>query len=638
METKFNISDIIRYMLIGLFFTFSSILIYCVYSDISFIGYLKKILSSSSDASGLSMMVLLLLMFYFFGVVIQGVSKLFISFYFWSKRKMKGINSKTNYQKKLIRPLYHILYGLFYRITPEARCFSLKRQNRLDVPEWIKISKNPPKLMEHIKLSMEIRGIALNINEYFHFSVLFQGIYMSSIILFIPSIALFIWGFAGALQLIIIFAITGCISYLLSSVYATRAIMTLDIKKEALEIDVSKNMRKIGIQQVHVLIRTCRPKPREAKTDRDIIEYQLKYLEEAIVSVGNQDYYSINILLLGERYCVDIDKKVKEILEREQYKDKLSIHYCFERKRGIAHSSRSIRNHILDIVDDNDIIMFLNDDDFFYRNNAISEIVYRMNSLNANLCLSAFNINSKKDDNIVIKNGRLHNALVKKISRYNKAVTKDDQSLWHFASTISWTKIYRANLLRQLNNITKEIKDSELKELVAFEDFMDYLVFLLKDIKVTAVSEPVYSYRKHDKGNTHKRDINAFKKLRIGYLHIVNEVAKLVHTCNDQGQCDSLFKDGINSSKRIKSVMCDNINVENYLGLKIYEITGIVEQFVASNMLDLSKEINPGKDKQTPREWFMDVCKEKIKGDKDIYWDKARFDERVAELENFEFR
>lgn len=654
MESKFNISDIIRYMLIGLFFFFSLLCIYCTHIDMSPLEWGKDIFTSSSSFNGFSIMILLLLCFYLLGITIQGVSKMLTtSLYFVMRKKEKERSF-----------LGKICNYLFFRITPESRCLELKRQERLDVPEWIKISKDPPRLMEYIKLNIEMKQPSLNMNEYFHFNELFQGIYVSSIILFfisagIAGVDLYNYfsgdtsvSFYPFLKMTLLFVPSAILSYILSCIYASRGIMTLDIRKKALDIDISKSMQKIGIQQVHVLIRTHRIKPRAGRESQDLKhEDQLKYLNEAITSVGDQDYHHINILLLGDCYCANIDAMVKERLDK--YGDKLSIQYCFEKESSVAESSRSIRNQILDIANSDDIIMFLNDDDFFYRKNAVSEIVYRMNSLNANLCLSAFNVNSQKDDNIVIKNGRLHNTLVRKLSRHDKAVTQKDKSLWHFASTISWTKIYRAGLLNELNNITKEINDSSLKDLVAFEDFMDYLVFLFDDIRVTAVGEPVYSYRKHDKGNVHKRDQASFEKLRIGYLHIVKEIVELVLHPNKNDKdyterANRLFKDGASSCDRIKSSMVSGLEIKDvhkYLGLKIYEISDIIERFVAAGSLELK-----GIAKDSCKEWFVGLCKEQIGSEVGLFWEKnveeikgelseglLYFEDMESELESFEF-
>jgi hypothetical protein len=646
MENKFNISDIIRYMLIGFFFTVSLILIYCVYSDISLIKILNNSFLQSDSVNGFPFVVLFLLFFYFTGIIIQGINKMFTNSFLseiYQRRKKQQQKGIPNHIKRLGYKLY---YWLFFRFTPDAWSHTLKRRDLLNVPKWIKISKNPSKIMEHIKLSMELKGTTLNINEYFHFSELFQGLYISSIILTTISITGILltgtndinnWGqnllYNKKHLLTLSFFFSAALSYKLSSVYAKRAIMTLDIKKEALDLDVSKNIKKTGIQQVYILIRTHRPNLQD-KSKEDIINYQLGYLNNAIRSVGDQDYYHMNILLLGEIYCDKVDSMVKEL--STEYINKLYIQYCFEKETGIAQSSRSIRNQILDITDDDDIIIFLNDDDFFCRNNAISEVVYRMNSLNANLCLTAFNINSQKDGNIVIENGRMHNTLVRKLSQCSKAITQKEKSLWHFASTISWTKIYRAKLLNKLNNITKEIKESEFEKLTAFEDFMDYLVFLLDDIKVTAVGEPVYSYRKHNKGNNnHKRNKESFKNLRIGYLRIVKEIAELVYNPeNQEARCNKLFKRGVSSKDHIKSNIyekMDIMNVYRYLGFKIHEIAEVVKKSEKEGYL--TPENLNGKDS---KEWFISLCKaQEHLGDREsLYWEERRMDNNATETTN----
>ncbi|MDH6305463.1 hypothetical protein M2459_001916 [Parabacteroides sp. PF5-5] len=660
MESKFNISDIIRYMLIGLFFTLSAVFLHWAYSDFSLIDYLKNLLFFLGEVSNFSIMFLLLLIFYLLGIIIQGVNKMIISFCVDLEIQEERDDIKFSSCKRFI---INLLYSFFYKITPEAQCVSLKKEDKLNVPEWINISKNPSMLMEHIKLKMEIKKAklketTLNINEYFHFSELFQGIYLSSVILLlisilslmISAIILIVMPLSASHQLVLrliflvlAFSLSAFVSYFLSYTYATRGIMTLDIKKEALNIDISKNIKKTGIQQVHVLIRTHRPKLKESKYE-NVIDYQLEYLEEAIESVGIQDYYKINVLLLGNPYCDFVDKKVKELSKK--YKSKLSIQYCYEKNESIAHSSRSIRNQILDIADDDDIIMFLNDDDTLCRDNAISEIVSRMNSLNADLCLSAFKVDSKTDENLIIENGRLHNLLVKKLSRHNKSITiKGDESVWHFASTISWTKIYRAKLLKQLNNITKEIKEPILEKLVAFEDFMDYLVFLQNEIKVTAVDEPVYSYRKHDKGYIHKKNENAFKELRIGYLGIVKGIAELVYLSEDKDCCNNLLKNGVDSKERIKLTMCDKVDLNKtvycYLGYKIYEIGNIVEKYNKEGVIDKNNY---------NRDDFIKDCKNKLGKEYCLYWEKSMenkkektndtiyyYDEMVRVLEDYSF-
>ncbi len=132
---------------------------------------------------------------------------------------------------------------------------------------------------------------------------------------------------------------------------------------------------------------------------------------------------------------------------------------------------------------------------------------------------------------------------------------------------MAWTKCLKQPVLQKYCDIIKDQEEKRktnkltpFKKLVAYEDFTDYMIFLFDKIRITAITDTVYSYKKHDHSITSNLTDDSFKLQRIGFLHYLIDS---VYNPKDNISFDDDKKDSLTEFLKYKTYVISEILEKN---------------------------------------------------------------------------
>lgn len=544
MDTQIKFSDIIRYVLLG----GVAIAYFLLVGFTMEIEPITKLLSFTMDNSS-DMMVLIVIGFssFLIGVLLQSVRAMIE---YWPRIIVATYNRESAgwWRKKLYHISNFILYGTIFEL-----CHHLKSDRKYseDMPMWIYLSDDPSATLNFVRgrLSKDLNSESNSLGESFYYHELFMGLEYA--LLLVPLITMSVWHkdfnfFTTETQTL---TITG-----LLAITAMRVLARLESKKYLRYInslydifeDYSNSHHPYFATRlpiVYVLIRTVEQPQR------------LHYITRAIESVLHQNYPNKRIIIfedMPEGKTGSSDNSLSLVTEIEaelhrlhgdkpDYIDNLQKIVTYKRAQthidasGTAHD---IRETFLNEANSRDIAVLLDDDDYFDRNDALTDIAVKMSATNADIGLLTFR--NVSDMGCVLSNGggKFHNSTVKKIAHQNKSVKYLPEFI--FVDTLGWTKVYSYRMMvKYAGSIDKFDRISKLryKDHPAFEDFPDFICFLFPDTKVCAIDRPTHCYFNRTQSITGCGNLKAFEH-RCGFLAYT--MAIIEYLSSDQNADKSL--------------------------------------------------------------------------------------------------
>lgn len=543
MDAKIKFSDIIRYVLLGVF-TLGYIILYAYLLDISEIkDALRQTIGfiTQGDASAL-VLIVMLLGSYLIGLIIQSVRAI-VEYY---PVRWLSHNPKENGYKSLKAKIEYSAYSILLFGTIFGECFREKNGRRFndDMPVWLYLTDNPYATFNFVRgrLSREIQEESSSLGESYYYQDLFMGLSYSVIL--VPFVILmFFWGnftvTAYGLTVCLLSYISGIIFLRVAAHLQSRSYLRYLNSLYNLFDDYHTSRHPFfasRLPTVYVLIRTIEQNGR------------LGYLTRAVKSILDQNYPNKHIIILEDKPAdskreenikdESLIDQIEKLLylqngEKPDYIDDLKKIVTFKespKHLGASGASLDIREHFLSEANKRDIAVFLDDDDYFDRPDALMDIAIRMKSTNADICLTTFR--NVSDMGCVLSNGggRFHNFTVKKIAASGKSCAYSHELI--FTDTLGWTKSYSYGMIRRYIDSIRSYENDGLHpgdvryvETPAFEDFPDFVCYLFKGAKICAVDRPTHCYYNRSESITGGRSADAFtyRKNFLGYsLGLVN--------------------------------------------------------------------------------------------------------------------
>ncbi|MFI3240084.1 MAG: glycosyltransferase [Bacteroidales bacterium] len=574
MENKIRLSDVIKYLLVGAIFISMFIICYLIlfihdYTHIEF----NKLIKYLTDLPSFLIAILILAPSYFAGLFIHASNELLVSLCRRNLAKMEYKLRISEYQNEsnlqsiiltielLFRRILNFILRFTYKYTIEDVCTSMKESTKdrdkytTDTPIWITLSTNPYKTLKVLaeKISeqdSDIKGEYLYLNE---FMLGFRlSIYLISTFLLCGGInngfsfLIFSEIIAGIIISIVLFS-------LFAKVFARKYIRYIDSCVTANNISIEDIlMQDRGLPCAYILIRST-------------TNIKHEYFDKMFKSVLQQTYPNIKIILLEDNSNVSETSTLNQYINSIQNNEKVpEIIYCESNTNGAAGSSIAIRNKFVDVANHNDVAILLDDDDELASPTAISTIMSKIITTGANICLVGFKETNKLGLSI-INNKNHYDSLLHEISQFNKAIKFNDIQYLCRAASMAWTKCLKKSVVKEYCEVVKDQEEKRngcalppFKDLKAYEDFTDYMMFLFNDIRITAITDTVYSYKKHNNSITSNLTKDSFQTQRIGFLHYL---------------IDSILapKEGLDiNDKKINSLV-------EFLNYKTRVITGILK-------------------------------------------------------------
>lgn len=599
MENKIRLSDVIKYLLVGGLFISMLVICYLVlFATDKSNTELHELFSNFVELPSFVITVLIIAPSYFVGLFIHAFNELLISL---SKRNFKKLEKKqqifttsSNPKEKypyitieiFFRKTFYYILNLFYKCTIEDVSISMKRDIKnkskyiSDVPVWISLSKEPHKTLKILSEKISEKDADVK-GEYLYLNEFILGVRLS---IYIISLIM-IWGgiengFTTKLWLELLFtvAIFIILFSMFAKVFARKYIRYIDSCIKANNISTEEVlMQEGGLACAYILIRST-------------THIKHEYFDKMFNSVLNQNYPNIKIILLE-----DISKKcntttttetLSEYLKEQQQRcDIPEIIYCKSEVNGAAGASIEIRNKFVEVANKCDIAILLDDDDELASNTAVYDIMSKMIITDADICLVGFKETNQLGLSL-ISNKKHYDSLLHEISQYDKAIEFDDINYLCRAASMAWTKCLKQPIVEKYCEIIKDQEEKrkvkELKpfnQLLAYEDFTDYMIFLFDKIKITAITDTIYSYKKHDLSITSINNLTteSFKEQRIGFLHyLIN--------------CVYTPKSGVNFTENHKNSLTEFLKYKTFVITEILDKEFKVED--QDTMLKLSQKID----------------------------------------------
>ena len=259
-------------------------------------------------------------------------------------------------------------------------------------------------------------------------------------------------------------------------------------------------------------------------------------LKRAISSVekNRSSYKDGRILIIinddtleGKEYKNHIDR-VKAILEHSGFKDSEgNLYYSCSGGKGSSTATMLVREAFVEkSKNDDDIAITLDQDDELF-STAVRHISRKMPD--GGMTISQFKIVDSNNLDITNDGGRQHNKLVKKNSC---PLNRSQYTDCFYASTLGWTKSYTKKILKEYVKALNSFLDNErsgcklfFEQHKAYEDFLDFYVFLLPDLKVGWVNKMTHVYYKHEESITSKPNLEDFQNHRTANLLALVDLA-----------------------------------------------------------------------------------------------------------------
>lgn len=536
MNAQMKFSDIIRYVLLG-GFSIGYILLFAYLLDIdritdyasNIIGFIKN-----SEAATLTLIILLFASF-FTGLIIQSLRAM-VEYYpsHWIiSNSVKSWSMETSRKKFLYKINSILLYGSIFH-----ECYKEKYGEKFheDMPVWLYLTDNPYSTLNFVRgrLSKEVHDESSSLGESYYYHELFMG--LSYGIILVPFvILLFSWNditlsLYGLTICFLSFFIGIIILRFAAHLHARSYLRYLNSLYNLFD-DFSSSRHPYfatRLPTIYVLIRTIYK------------EGRLEYLTKAVQSILDQNYPNKHIIILddvpleegteskGKTLITDIEQRLNEINgEKPAHIDdlkKITTYKIASTHLGASGASLDIRENFVSEANVRDIAVFLDDDDYFDRHDALMDIIIRMKSTNADICLTTFR--NVSDMGCVLSNGggKFHNSIVKNLAQSGRSEHYFEKLI--FTDTLGWTKCYSYETMSKYVESIKSYDRNGLQpgdvrydETPAFEDFPDFICYLYKNIKVCAVERPTHCYNNRPGSITGSRDLIAFVDRRnfLGY-------------------------------------------------------------------------------------------------------------------------
>lgn len=136
------------------------------------------------------------------------------------------------------------------------------------------------------------------------------------------------------------------------------------------------------------------------------------------------------------------------------------------------------------------------------------------------------------EDSIIVRFWKLIRFCINKIVPFIGSSNDNNLNDIFYASSIGWTKSYSREALELYQNALKGFLMNERGGIYdyyrahpAYEDFVDFVVLLLKDVTISATEHVTHLYYKHSEAITTNPDINSFK------LHRTANLLALIDLC-----------------------------------------------------------------------------------------------------------
>ncbi len=238
-----------------------------------------------------------------------------------------------------------------------------------------------------------------------------------------------------------------------------------------------------------------------------------KTIEKAIDSAINQDYENINIIVLDDG---STDKTADIVKSYNNSK----ISYVKQENKGPAGTFISIAKETLKRCDDKDYVFFLDSDDSYTKQTAVSSTINRMKETDANLCIIGMEFTGDEKFILQPDAGKKHLDLVARLGSEKNSVNIRTAPHIIDADTMAWTKVYKGDMFKKYINMLPEFAP----DLKVCEDFPATATLLFKDSKVTANPEVFYNFYKRSDSITSTPTIANFERDRIEFIKMTQEL------------------------------------------------------------------------------------------------------------------
>lgn len=260
---------------------------------------------------------------------------------------------------------------------------------------------------------------------------------------------------------------------------------------------------------------------------RTTINQKHDHLKTMLESIAKQDYPKIKLLLLVDTHNKSVESTPKCVELLQNYDIDVIV-----RSFDCGNSSKSlltIRDIFCSIAKPNDIAIQLDDDDELAEK-AVSLIVSKMASSKSDICMINY-VECHDNVNTIIKDHSGYSRLLQEIEKLNEGCSFKSIPHLYLAATMGWTKCYNQKTLNRFNEMIKECDIKRMKErrpkygdMDTCEDFVDFSTLLLTGISFTAISTPLYIYKKHKNSVTFLLKPESFSIDRIGFLRYLQEI------------------------------------------------------------------------------------------------------------------
>lgn len=249
----------------------------------------------------------------------------------------------------------------------------------------------------------------------------------------------------------------------------------------------------------------------------------------AVKSVYNQDYPHIKLIILIDEN-ISLNNKNSFVYDLPSNTNNIETIFYKANCGNSSSALLEIRKIFCNIANNNDVAIQLDDDDKLIGHNAISKIMNCINLSDSDICLIEYEENNKKAKSL-INTQKHYSSLLREIENLHCEKDLNDIPYLCRAATMGWTKCYKRHILDKLCNMITSLdikRNNEQRftygDLDTCEDFVDFSSLLLNNVRITAISTPLYNYIKQEQSVTNNLTVDSFRKDRIEFLNYIFEI------------------------------------------------------------------------------------------------------------------
>lgn len=315
-----------------------------------------------------------------------------------------------------------------------------------------------------------------------------------------------------------------------------------------------------------------------------------KYIPAAINSFLCQTYDNKELIIVDD--C-STDKTTNIAVEFASKHP--NIHFTNEHIMGVnsgpGHTFLKVAKIALGMAKPNDIICMLDDDDAWADENALKDIVHRMDQTKANICFIRYEYHYENDDIIVPRTEVLkHNSMLEKLSLLNYAPTIEEQPIIGQARSAMCSRAYEAKVFRKYISMFPKITSEHR----LCEDATTISPLLLKGIKFTGVNRATYRVNKRNGSVTCVYSGDVLRK-RLLFVKTAKDMVlnNLMEHVKDTPKHLALFLDIIKQDlSRLVRKQTENGNLIGYTEKEFLEdfLHIVFPETVKSNIIFMKNE------------------------------------------------